>query len=120
MKWPVEYTNEFGLWWDSLDDGEQESVAAYARLLEGPGPALPSPYSSDVKKSRHGNLRELRIQHKGEPYRVLYAFDPRRVAILLIGGRKTGDDRWYRKHVPKAEKIYDEHLKALAEERKER
>jgi hypothetical protein len=65
-------------------------------------------------------MRELRIQHKGEPYRVLYALDPRRVALLLIGGKKVGDERWYRKHVLKAEKIYDEHLKALEEERKEK
>jgi len=118
MKWPVEYTNEFGLWWDSLDEGEQERVDVSVRLLEELGPGLPYPYSSDVKESRHGNMRELRIQHKGEPYRVLYAFDPRRVAILLIGGKKTGDIRWYRKHVPIAEKIYDEHLKVLGGERK--
>jgi len=117
MRWDVEFTNEFGEWWDSLDEGEQESVDASVRLLEELGPALPAPYSSDVKKSRHGNLRELRIQHKGEPYRILYAFDPRRVAILLVGGKKTGDDRWYRKHVPKAERIYDEHLETLEEER---
>ncbi len=120
MRWNVEFTNEFGVWWDSLDEGEQERVDASVRLLEEFGPGLPYPYSSDVKESRHGNMRELRIQHKGEPYRVLYAFDPRRVAILLIGGNKTGDARWYRKHVPVAEKIYDEHLKALEEERKEK
>lgn len=116
MKWEVEYTDEFGLWWDSLDEGEQESVDASVRLLEELGPGLPYPYSTDVKESRHGNVRELRIQHKGEPYRVLYAFDPRRVTILLIGGKKTGNVRWYRKHVPIADKIYDEHVRALKEE----
>ncbi len=52
-------------------------------------------------------MRELRIQHKGEPYRVLYAFDPRRVAILLLGGSKTGDDRWYMTKVPKVDEFYD-------------
>ena len=117
MRWDVEYTIEFEVWWDSLDEGAQESVDASVRLLEELGPALPHPHSSDVKASRHGNMRELRIQHKGEPYRVLYAFDPRRVALLLLGGKKAGDERWYRKHVPIAEKIYDEHLKALEEER---
>src|SRR3990170_5797260 len=120
MKWPVEYTNEFGLWWDSLDEGEQESVDASVRLLEELGPGLPYPYSSKIIESRHGNMRELRIQHQGEPYRVLYAFDPRRVAILLIGGKKTGDDRWYRRHIPIAEKIYDEHLSTLKQEREEK
>jgi len=58
-------------------------------------------------------MRELRVQHKGEPYRVLYAFDPRRVAILLIGGSKGGDDRWYEKFVPLADRLYDEHLREI-------
>lgn len=61
-------------------------------------------------------MRELRIQHKGMPYRVLYALDPRRSAILLIGGNKTGKDRWYDEHVPQADKLYDEHLHELREE----
>ena len=63
--------------------------------------------------SRHDNLRELRVQHKGKPYRVLYAFDPRRIAILLIGGDKTGNDRWYEENVPLADRIYDLHLADL-------
>ncbi len=52
-------------------------------------------------------MRELRVQHQGHPYRVLYMFDPRRVALLLLGGDKTGDDRWYEKNVPLADQIYD-------------
>ena len=58
-------------------------------------------------------MRELRIQHKGDPYRVLYAFDPRRTAILLLGGCKAGNDRWYEEIVPLADNIYDEHLRDL-------
>jgi hypothetical protein len=61
-------------------------------------------------------MRELRIQHKGEPYRILYAFDPRRSAILLIGGNKGGNDRWYEVYVPRADKLYEEHLAALVKE----
>jgi hypothetical protein len=61
-------------------------------------------------------MRELRVQHAGRPYRVLYAFDPRRTAILLVGGDKTGQNRWYERYVPLADRIYDEHLKTLAEE----
>jgi hypothetical protein len=61
-------------------------------------------------------MRELRIQHRGEPYRVLYAFDPRRTAILLIGSRKTGDDRCYDEFVPRADRLYDEHLEELWKE----
>jgi hypothetical protein len=58
-------------------------------------------------------MRELRIQHEGRPYRVLYAFDPLRLALLLIGGDKTGDGRWYEKAIPQADVIYSEHLKEL-------
>jgi hypothetical protein len=61
-------------------------------------------------------MRELRVQHEGRPYRVLYAFGPRRSAILLIGGDKTGDDRWYVVHVPIADKLYETHLDTLRKE----
>lgn len=56
--------------------------------------------------SRHSHIRELRIQHQGRPYRILYAFDPARNAILLIGSDKTGNDRWYDLFVPKADDLY--------------
>ena len=65
-------------------------------------------------------MRELRIQHKGRPFRLLYAFDPRRTAILLIGGDKGGDDRWYDVHIPIADKLYDDHLREIADEPKSR
>jgi hypothetical protein len=61
-------------------------------------------------------MKELRIQHRGQPYRVLFAFDPRRVAILLIGGGKRGKARWYREFVPVADRLYDEHLETLRSE----
>ena len=61
-------------------------------------------------------MRELRIQHHGRPYRVLYAFDPRRAAIMLFGGDKTGNDRWYQETVPIADDRYDEHLAELKKE----
>ena len=116
MKWDVEYTDEFGEWWDNLTEGEQESVRAYVNLLEDYGPNLDFPYSGGVEGSRHNHMRELRIQHAGRPYRALYAFDPRRVAILLTGGDKTGNDRWYEEYVPIADRIYDEHLETLKKE----
>ena len=63
--------------------------------------------------SKHANMKELRIQHAGRPYRVLYAFDPRRTALLLIGGDKTGNDRWYQEFVPLADKLFDRRLAQL-------
>ena len=116
MKWDVEYTDEFEAWWDHLNEAEQDSVQAAVMLLGEDGPHLGFPHTSDIKGSRHGNLREFRVQHAGRPYRVLYAFDPRRSAILLIGGDKTGQERWYAEHVPLAERLYDEHLEILMKE----
>ena len=116
MSWEVEYTDEFEEWWTVLDEAEQVSIDAVVSVLEDMGPHLPFPYSSDIRGSKHGHMRELRIQHKGDPYRVLYAFDPRRSALLLLGGCKTGDDRWYEINVPKADRLYDEHLEQLKKE----
>jgi hypothetical protein len=115
-RWEVEYTDEFGAWWDRLTEAEQESIDASVRLLEERGPHLPHPHSSAIGRSKHPHMRELRIQHRGRPYRVLYAFDPRRIAILLIGGDKTGSDRWYEEYVPRADRLYDEHLATLKKE----
>jgi hypothetical protein len=116
MSWDVEYTDEFGLWWSDLSPDEQESLAASVRLLEERGPTLGFPHSSGVFGSRHRHMRELRTQHAGRPFRTLYAFDPRRSAILLIGADKTGDDRWYDMTIPIADRLYDEHLEQLRQE----
>jgi hypothetical protein len=111
--WEVEFTAEFGRWWDDLSSGEQKSVDFTVTLLQQVGPTLRMPHSSGIGTSRHAHMRELRIQHEGRPYRVLYSFDPRRAAILLIGGDKTGNDRWYAEYVPLADSIYDQHLREL-------
>ncbi|MCP4353573.1 MAG: addiction module toxin RelE [Desulfobacterales bacterium] len=116
MEWEVEYTDEFEEWWDSLDGDEQISVDASVGLLIKRGPSLPYPHSSEVRGSVTGKLRELRVQHRGQPYRILYIFDPRRVAVMLIGGNKTGDSRWYEKYVPLADRLYAEHMESLREE----
>jgi hypothetical protein len=115
-RWEVEYTDEFGDWWSGLSEAEQESVDASVRLLEERGPHLGHPHSSGIARSRHPHMRELRVQHRGRPYRVLYAFDSRRAAILLLGGDKTGNDRWYEEQVPLADRLYDGHLAALRKE----
>lgn len=116
MTWDVEYTDEFEQWWLGLRSAERESVAAYVGMLEELGPRLGAPYTSSVTTSRLSHMRELRVQHGGRPYRVLYAFDPRRVALLLVGGQKTGDDRWYERFVPIADRLYDEHLRTIKRE----
>src|SRR5271168_801349 len=116
MAWEVEYTDEFRECWESLTEEEQADVAAYVGELERRGPMLPFPYSSAVKGSKHGAMRELRIQSGGKPIRVFYAFDPRRTAILLIGGKKGGVKRFYDQFVPIADRLYELHLAELREE----
>lgn len=91
-------------------------MAAITEMLEERGPMLPFPRSSQIKSSRQPHMRELRVQSGGRPLRVFYAFDPRRSAILLIGGDKTGDDRFYETLVPVADDLYDVHLTELRKE----
>lgn len=114
MPWLVEHGDAFAAWWHTLDEAEQDSVDVAVRLLEAKGPHLGFPFTSAVRGSRHRHMRELRVQHAGRPLRILYAFDPRRVAVLLTGGDKTGDDRWYARFVPTADDLYDRHLRMLA------
>lgn len=116
MMWDVEYTDELEAWWNTLSEAEQESIAVSVTLLESNGPNLAFPHSSGINGSYYRHMRELRIQHEGRPYRVLYAFDPRRCSILLIGGDKTGNNRWYEEYVPIADRLYTEHLEQLKEE----
>ncbi len=118
MAWEIEYTGEFGEWWDSLTEREQESVGAAVDLLAEEGIHLTRPQSDTIRDSRNANMRELRIQSGGRPIRVLYAFDPRQTAILLIGGDKTGisDRRFYQRYVRIADNLYDQYLAELERE----
>lgn len=116
MAWEVEYTNEFGSWWQTLNDGQQNDVAAVVGLLAERGPSLPFPFSSSVNSSKHSHLRELRVQSSGRPLRIFYAFDPRRTAILLVGGDKTGNDRFYEEYIPIADQLYDVYLEEIKQE----
>jgi len=118
VAWEVEFTDEFNRWWGSLTENQQDDVAYSVGLLTELGPALGFPHSSKIIGSRHSGMRELRTQSSGRPLRTLYAFDPLRVAILLVGGDKTGADRWYETFVALADRIYDEHLRELRKEDK--
>ena len=113
MAWAVEAIDAFAEWLGNLPEDSRVEILAHIAVLEEIGPGLTRPRADTLKHTNLKNLRELRIQIKGSPWRVLYAFDPRRVAVLLVGGCKEGDDRWYPKHIPIAERLYAEHLAAL-------
>ncbi|MCZ0738657.1 type II toxin-antitoxin system RelE/ParE family toxin [Phreatobacter sp. AB_2022a] len=110
MHWNVEVTDEFGRWYIDLIETVQDDIDRVVGLLEAKGAQLPFPHSSGIEGSRHTHMRELRVQSAGEPWRIFYAFDPRRTAILLIGGNKVGDDRFYETIIPIADRLYDDYL----------
>ena|SRR5579871_1077087 len=103
------------MWWQTLGEPEQRAIDFAVEVLEREGPALGRPLVETIKSSRHANLKELRP--RGGALRVLFAFDPRRMAILLSGGNKAGEwNAWYERMVPIADALYDEHLEILRRE----
>ncbi len=115
MQWDVEYTDEFEGWWRSLDEDAQEQIVATVEILGERGPGCGRPLVDTIKGSRHPNMKELRPP--AGFVRILFAFDPRRTAILLIGGDKANQWRdWYSDIVPIADRLYDEHLETLRQE----
>jgi len=115
MAWEVEATDELRAWYWGLDPTDQEGINGAIDLLQRHGPALTRPLADRIASSRHHNLKELRPPATN--IRILFVFDPRRTAILLLGGDKT--DRWtewYRLNVPIADRLYDEYLESLRRE----
>ena len=116
MEWRVEITDDFRRWWSRLTEGEQEDLAASAILLSEWGPYPRFPHSSWINASRHRHMREIRIRSGGHPFRLMYAFDPKRVAIVLVGGEKGPKGRCYQQHVTRADWVYDRHLRQVQPE----
>lgn len=113
----VEFTDELGTWWESLTEVQQEALAQRVDLLAAKGPALRRPVVGEIKGSAFDpQMKELIVEEEGS-LRVLFIFDPRRAAILLIGGDKSGEwNRWYRTAIPEADRLYQEHLATLKAE----
>jgi hypothetical protein len=109
--WQVRTTPAFDSWLRSLDAERRDQVTAGLRRVAQVGPVLGRPRVDSIKGSRIRNLKELRL-HDG--VRVLFAFDPNRSAVMLIGGNKTGSwERWYRQRIPAAERLYVDHLRSI-------
>ncbi len=116
MPWKVEATDEFVEWYGTLAGEQAANVTEVVDLLVEFGPQLKRPYADRIHGSRLHNLKELRCDKQGS-LRVLFLFDPRRTAILLLGGDKTGQwTEWYAENIPKAEAIYAQYLRELEEE----
>ena len=115
MAWEIEVTDQFFDWVEGLEKSEWDAVVVAADFLQDWGPGLGRPWVDSIRHSRHSNMKELRPS-PGK-LRVLFAFDPRRTAILLIGGDKSGRwNNWYREMIPIADRLYDEHLEEIRRE----
>lgn len=111
MHWNVLGTDEFEAWYThTLDDAQRAAVAARVDLLEQYGPQLGRPTIDTLAGSKLANLKELRVS-KGGALRVIFIFDPKRSAVLLLGGSKTGRwSEWYATAIPEAETLYERYL----------
>lgn len=118
MAWDVEVTDEWSSWYRSLTRPQQDAVEARVDLLAAKGPSLKRPVVGAVKGSAFDpQMKELRVSTGGEDIRVLFMFDPRRIAILLVGGSKTGRwQEWYDEAIPEADELYRVYLQELEEE----
>jgi hypothetical protein len=116
MEWDVQFHDAFDAEFDNLPEGVQDELLAHARLLEKFGPQLGRPRADTLKGSKHANMKELRFDANGGVWRVAFAFDPRRKAILLVGGDKSGgsEKRFYRQLIKKADERFDDHLTRLS------
>src|SRR3989304_8805433 len=115
VAWVVEIGDEFGPEFDALAEVVREEILALARLLQQFGPRLGRPRVDTLNGSRHKNLKELGFAAADGEWRVAFAFDPRRRAILLVAGDKSGvsEKRFYRGLVRKADDRFDAHLARL-------
>src|ERR1700722_8645238 len=113
MEWEVLSDEAFAEWLDAQAVGLRREIAAHASLLKQYGPMLGRPRVDSVKGSKFPNMKELRVQWKGQPWRILFAFDPKRRSILLVGGNKQDDRRWYDKNIPIADARFAKHLKSM-------
>lgn len=110
--WQVIFTDEFDDWFLSLETDEQNSILHSVNVLAIKGPMLGRPYVDTLKGTTVSNLKELRVQHQGKPYRLMFVFDPLRQAVMLCGGDKTGNKRFYETFIPLAENIYQRYLQS--------
>jgi len=109
--WNIVTTDVFDQWYEDLNESQKVDVLASIFLLREKGPQLSRPYADTLYGARFTNMKELRIQHKGKPIRVFYAFDPSRTGVILCGGNKAGVEKlFYKKMLVIAEKAYAAHL----------
>jgi hypothetical protein len=120
MEWNILFDPNFKIWFYQQDQGFQDEAFAILAILGEFGPRLGRPRVDTLEGSFFNNMKELRIQYQGKPWRILFAFDPERQAILLVGGNKSGNKRWYKENIPIADERYKRYLEASKEEKEKK
>jgi hypothetical protein len=117
--WEVRFDDEFLAELHLEPAGIRKQVAKLAQLLAAEGPQLSRPYCDTLKGSRFTNMKELRFSEQNAVWRIAFAFDPERRAILLVGGDKSGvsQRRFYRTLIQRADERFQRHLDATREGR---
>ncbi|MBX9723620.1 MAG: type II toxin-antitoxin system RelE/ParE family toxin [Candidatus Obscuribacterales bacterium] len=120
MTWTLIYLDHYENWLNEQEEELQDEAFAQLEVLKKFGPTLGRPRVDTLKSSKLANLKELRFFFKGAPIRILFAFDPKKQGVIMLGGDKTGDNRWYQRNIPIAEKLYAAHLEKQRKEDEER
>ena len=120
MAWTLLYLDYYADWLEAQDEDLQDEAFAQLGVLEEYGPTLGRPRVDTLYDSKLPNLKEVRFFFKGAPIRILFVFDPKQQGVIILGGDKTGDKRWYKTNIPIAEKLYAEHLEKQKEEDEEK
>lgn len=115
MIWTVKFLQAYELEFDELEEEVQNEILALSALLERFGPSLGRPHVDTLDNSKHANMKELRFKAANGVWRIAFAFDPERKAILLVGGDKSGssEERFYKQLIKKADERFDLHLDKL-------
>lgn len=112
--WTIKTTDGFDNWFSALCVTERACVLASLLVLREKGPGLPRPYADTIKGSSYSNMKELRVQSRGDPIRVFFAFDPYRTGILLCAGNKVGNEkRFYNQMIAVADREFTDYLNTL-------
>jgi hypothetical protein len=120
MPWTLVYLDHYTNWLEAQEEELQNEALAQLGVLKQIGPTLGRPRVDTLKDSNLPNLKELRFVHNGAPIRILFAFDPKQQGVVILGGDKTGDKRWYKTNIPVAEKLYAEHIEKQKKEDEEK
>jgi hypothetical protein len=119
QQWEILFHRDFDEWFAKQEKGLRRETWSLLDVLARVGPQMGRPYVDTIEASAFRNMKELRVQYKGKPWRILFAFDPNRNAVMLVGGTKVGKENWYDVQIPIADQRFAQYLSSLKRSKKE-